>query len=265
MDSLKKVLGFVELILALKFLSNADLASHLGILKREIFLAIWVLFGLGMTGYLYGIYKFKSESSKGRRTPIRMIFGTVALAFTLYSAVGISGQPLPLFSGFLPPDYYSIYPKKSQCPLELSCFHDYDEGLAYARKVNKPVFIDFTGYNCANCRKMEENIWNQPNVYPLLNEKYVVISLYVDDNDRKLPDSMIYKSPLTGATRTSYGAKWSDFQTVCFKSNIQPQYALISPDERLLNYTWKDGFDPNAKKFQDFLECGLSTFKSLKK
>lgn len=263
MDSLKKVLGFVELILALKFISNADLVSHLGILKREVFLIIWVLLGAGMTLYLFGLYKFKSESEKGRRTPIRMIFAVVALSFTLYSAYGIRGNPLPLFSGFLPPDYYSLYPKKTQCPLDLSCYHDYDEALAYAHKVNKPLFIDFTGYNCANCRKMEENVWNQPNIYPLLSEKYVVVSLYVDDNDRLLPASMIYRSPLTGDKRTSYGAKWSDLQTVCFNSNIQPQYALISPDERLLRSTWREGFNQDAKKFQDFLECGLDAFKKL--
>jgi thiol:disulfide interchange protein len=264
MDSLKKVLGFVELILALKFISNADLVSHLGILKREIFLIIWALLGAGMTLYLFGVYKFKSESEKGRRTPIRMIFAVVALSFTLYSAYGIRGNALPLFSGFLPPDYYSLYPRKTQCPLDLSCYHDYDEALAYAKKVNKPLFIDFTGYNCANCRKMEENVWGQPNVYPLLSEKYVVVSLYVDDNDRLLPASMIYRSPLTGDKRASYGAKWSDLQTVCFNSNIQPQYALISPGERLLRSTWREGFNQDSKKFQDFLECGLDAFKKLR-
>ena len=260
MDSLKKVLGFVELILALKFLSNADLVIHLGLLKREVFLMIWFVLGAGMTLYLFGLYKFKSESTKGRRTPIRMFFATVALAFTCYTAYGISGNSLPLFSGFLPPDYYSLYPKKTQCPLDLSCFHDYDEAVAYARKVNKPILIDFTGYNCANCRQMEEKIWSKPNVFPLLSEKYVVVSLYVDDNDKMLPQSMVYHSPANGELRRSFGAKWSDFQAICFNTNTQPQYALIAPDGPLLRSTWQ-GYDDNPKKFEDFLVCGLDAFR----
>ena len=260
MDSLKKVLGFVELILALKFLSNADLVIHLGLLKREVFLVIWFVLGVGMTLYLFGLYKFKSEGTKGRRTPIRMVFATVALAFTCYTAYGISGNALPLFSGFLPPDYYSLYPKKTECPLDLSCFHDYDEAVAYARKVNKPILIDFTGYNCANCRKMEEKIWSKPNVFPLLSEKYVVVSLYVDDNDKMLPQSMIYHSPANGELRKSFGAKWSDFQAICFNTNTQPQYALIAPDGPLLRSTWQ-GYDDNPKKFEDFLVCGLDAFR----
>ena len=263
MDSLKKVLGFVELILALKFLSNADLVIHLGLLKREVFLMIWFVLGAGMTLYLFGLYKFKSESTKGRRTPIRMFFATVALAFTCYTAYGISGNSLPLFSGFLPPDYYSLYPKKTQCPLDLSCFHDYDEAVAYARKVNKPILIDFTGYNCANCRQMEEKIWSKPNVFPLLSEKYVVVSLYVDDNDKMLPQSMVYHSPANGELRRSFGAKWSDFQAICFNTNTQPQYALIAPDGPLLRSTWQ-GYDDNPKKFEDFLVCGLDAFKKHK-
>ncbi len=263
MDSVKKVLGFVELILALKFLSNADLVGHWGILKREVFLTIWALLGLALFLYLIGVFRFKSESGVNTKSPIRIGVALIVLAFTLYSAYGIAGHDLPLLSGFPPPNFYSVFQKKTQCPDDLSCFHDYDEALEYARKVNKPIFIDFTGYNCANCRRMEENIWTDPSVYQLMSQKYVIVSLYVDDYQRKLPDSLQYASPANGESRSSYGNKWSDFQAICFNTNTQPQYALISPDEHLLNNTWK-GYDPSPHKFQEFLSCGLDAFKSVK-
>lgn len=265
MDSVKKVLGFVELILALKFLSNADLVGHWGILKREVFLGLWVLLGLALFLYLIGfLIKFKSETNVNYKSPVRLFFATVALIFTAYSAYGLTGNELPLFSGFSPPNYYSIFPKKTECPNELSCFHDYDEGLAYAKKQSKPVLLDFTGYNCANCRRMEEKIWTDAGVYQQLNEKYVIVSLYVDDYEKKLPDSLQYHSPMNGDLRDSYGKKWSDFQAYCFGTNTQPQYVLISPDEKLLNNSWK-GYDADAGKFKNFLDCGLDAFKTTNK
>jgi len=264
MDSVKKILGFVELILAMKFLSNADLVGHWGILKREIFLGIWVLLGGALFLYLIGVIKFKSEGHSNNKAPIRIAVALLVLGFTLYSGYGALGNDLPLLSGFPPPNYYSIFAKKTECPDDLSCFHDYDEALAYARRVNKPIFIDFTGYNCANCRRMEENIWKDQSVYLRMSQKYVIVSLYVDDYQRKLPDSIIYASPVNGEKRSSYGNKWSDFQAICFNTNTQPQYALISPDEKLLNNTWK-GYDADAHKFQDFLDCGLDAFHGLQK
>jgi thiol:disulfide interchange protein len=260
MDTLKVVLGFVELILALKFLSNADLVGHWGILKREIFLALWVVFGLMIVLYLLGILKMKGSENVNPKSPVRLTFIVLFGAFTLYSAYGLAGKNLSLFSGFLPPNYYSIFKQKSNCPNNLSCFKDYDEGLAYAKKVNKPLLIDFTGYNCANCRRMEENIWTDPEVYKTINEEFVLVSLYVDDYQKKLPDSMKYVSPFNGSMRDSYGHKWSDFQTTCFNTNTQPQYVLISPDEKLLNTPW-NGYDADAGKYQSFLECGLSGMK----
>jgi thiol-disulfide isomerase/thioredoxin len=263
MDSVKKVLGFIELILAMKFLSNADLVGHWGILKREVFLGSWVLISLSLFLYLIGVLRFKSES-RTTRSPLRMGIAVFVLLFTIYSAYGMTGRDLPLLSGFPPPNYYSVFAKKTQCPDDLSCFHDYDEALVYARMSGKPIFIDFTGYNCANCRRMEENIWKDQSVYLRLSQKYVVVSLYVDDYQRMLPDGMAYISPANGEQRTSYGTKWSDFQAICFNTNTQPQYALISPDEKLLNPTWK-GYDADPKKFQDFLDCGLDAWKTLKK
>lgn len=262
MDTVKKVLGFVELILALKFLSNADLVGHWGILKREVFLGIWVVLGGALFLYLIGVIKFRSEGPINRTAPVRLAVAIAVFAFTAYSAYGMVGNDLPLLSGFPPPNYYSLFERKTDCPDDLSCFHDYDEALAYAKKVNKPIFIDFTGYNCANCRRMEENIWRDPEVYRRMSQKYVLVSLYVDDYQRALPKAEQYNSPVNGELRESYGKKWSDFQAVCFNTNTQPQYALVSPEERLLNNSWK-GYDANPKKFQDFLDCGLDAFKSL--
>jgi thiol:disulfide interchange protein DsbD len=262
MDSVKKVLGFVELILAMKFLSNADLVGHWGVIKREVFLAVWAVLSLALFFYLIGILKFKSEGPANTKSPIRLGIAVFVLAFTVYSIYGVAGNDLPLLSGFPPPNYYSIFAKKTQCPDDLSCFHDYDEAVEYARKVNKPIFIDFTGYNCANCRRMEENIWKDQSVYLRLSQKYVVVSLYVDDYQRRLPEPQVYVSPVNGEQRASYGTKWSDFQAICFNTNTQPQYALISPDEKLLDPTWK-GYDPDPKKFQDFLDCGLDAFGKL--
>ena len=260
MDTLKVVLGFVELILALKFLSNADLVGHWGLLKREIFLALWMLFGLMIVLYLLGILKMKGSENVNIKSPVRLFFIVLFSAFTLYSGYGLLGKNLSLFSGFLPPNYYSIFKQASNCPNNLSCFKDYDEALAYAKQVNKPLLIDFTGYNCANCRRMEENIWTDPEVYKTINEEFVLVSLYVDDYQKKLPDSMKYISPFNGSIRDSYGHKWSDFQTTCFNTNTQPQYVLISPDEKLLNTPW-NGYDADAGKYQNFLECGLSGMK----
>jgi thiol:disulfide interchange protein DsbD len=262
MDTVKKFFGFAELILAMKFLSNADLVGHWGIVKKEIFLAVWVALGLALFLYLIGVIRFKSESPINRKAPIRIIIASLVFIFTAYCAYGLSGHEVKLLSGFIPPDYYSIFPKKTECPDDLSCFHDYDEAVAYARKVNKPVFIDFTGYNCANCRKMEETIWTNPDVYQRMSQKYVIVSLYVDDNRKKLPENMIYNSPDNGDKRTSYGDKWSDFQAICFNTNTQPQYVLISPDEKLLNNSWK-GYDADPKKFKDFLDCGLTAYATL--
>src|SRR5690606_32865535 len=140
-----------------------------------------------------GILKMKGNE-KVRLSPVRLFFAGVFALFTAYCAYGLAGNNLSLFSGFLPPNYYSFQKKKTDCPNELNCFRDYDEGLAYAKAQNKPILLDFTGYNCANCRRMEENVWTEPSVYKLINENYVLISLYVDDYERKLPDSMQYIS-----------------------------------------------------------------------
>lgn len=260
MDSLKVVLGFVELILAFKFLSNADLVGHWGILKREVFLIAWVIFGGLIVLYLLGILKMKGSENVNLKSPIRLFFIALFSFFTLYSAWGIPGNDLPLFSGFLPPNYYSLRAKATQCPNDFNCYKDYDEGLAAAKREGKPMLVDFTGYNCANCRRMEENIWTDAAVSKRITEDYILVSLYVDDYEKKLPDSLHYVSPFNGSKRTSYGHKWSDFQTLCFNTNTQPQYVLISPNEKILNTPW-NGYDADAKKYKEFLDCGINELK----
>lgn len=263
MDAVKKVFAILELMLAIKFFSNADLAGHWGILKREIFLAFWIALGVFLILYLMGFVKIGDNTNIDRKHPVRLTLTALAVAFVGYCFWGLIGKDVPLFSGILPPNYYSIFPKVNSCPNDLSCVKSYKEGLALAKASGKPLLIDFTGFNCANCRRMEENIWTDPEVFHLLNDKYIIASLYVDDYQNALPDSLVYISPRTGEKRSSYGHKWSDFQTICFNSNTQPQYVLISPDERLLNKPWS-GFEADAKKYQDFLECGLDAMKQVK-
>jgi thiol:disulfide interchange protein len=190
LNSVKVVLGFLELALAMKFLSNVDLAYHWGLLKREVFIAIWiVIFGL-MGLYLLGKLKFSHDSDMHHLGTGRLIVAIITLSFTVYLIPGLWGAPLRAISGFPPPDFYKEWTLKGEtgsashsetCPHNLNCFHDYEEGMAYAQQVGKPVMIDFTGWSCVNCRKMEDNVWSQPAVLKIISEDYVLISLYVDD------------------------------------------------------------------------------------
>lgn len=182
MTTVKVVLGFLELALAFKFLSNADLVGNWGILKREIFVGIWVVLFVLMTLYLFGLFRFPHDGPKKNLSPSRKIVGLISFAFTVYLVLGLfKVTSLKLLSGFPPPGFYSVVETESDCPLGLDCFKDFEEGVAYAKEVNKPILLDFTGWACVNCRKMEENVWSDPNVYPLLKDEYVLISLYVDD------------------------------------------------------------------------------------
>ncbi len=256
LNSVKVVLGFVELIFAVKFLSNADLVSHWGILKREIFLGLWVALGAGMFFYLIGTLKFPHDSPIQKLSPLRIGFAGLALLFTVYTAYGIPGNDLKLFSGFPPPKFYSLMEQKSECPNNLNCFHnDYEGGMAYARKNNKPVIVDFTGWACVNCRKMEENVWTDPSIYKLLNDDFVLISLYVDDKEM-LPDSAQYVSDFTGKKVRTVGNRFSEFEAKYFNENTQPLYVLLSPDEKLLNKPRP--YTPDIQTYAEWLQCGLN-------
>lgn len=259
LNTVKVVLGFVELALALKFLSNADLVAHWGIMPRELFFALWILIGLGLFAYLMGWIRFPHDS-KGQKIGIwRKAFGILVLAFSIYLMPGVTNTRyanLSLVSGFPPPHCYSLYSHPVNCEEPLK---DYDEALQLAKKEGKPILIDFTGWACVNCRKMEENVWPDPKVKALM-EKYVLVSLYVDDK-AKLPASQqfIYTAK-DGSKRkiVTVGDKWSNFQTENFNASSQPWYVAISADEKLL--TAPVGYTPNTSEYAAWLECGLAAY-----
>jgi thiol:disulfide interchange protein len=263
LNSVKVVLGFVELALALKFLSTVDQAYHWNILQREIFIALWIIiFGL-MGLYLLGKIKFSHDSDLAHLSVPRLLFAIVTLSFTLYLIPGLWGAPLKLISGFPPPLFYKEWTAKGEvhnCPHDLNCFHDYDEGMAYAKKQGKPVMIDFTGWGCQNCRKMEENVWIEPEVYKRLSEKYVLISLYVDDKTALPQDQQI--SPYSGKKIKTIGNKWSDFQTEIYERNSQPTYVLLDNRANLL--AEPRGYTPDVNTYSKFLEEGLCRYDQRK-
>ena len=238
LNTTKVVLGFLELALAFKFLSNADLVKHWGILKLEVFLGIWIIIFIGLALYLLGKIKFPHDSPIKKLSFSRMTFGILVVAFSVYLISGFrvnkdtnTFTSLTLLSGLAPPVGYSfLYPK--ECPNNLECFKDLKEGIAYAQKVNKPIILDFTGYACVNCRKMEEHVWPDEKIDALIRNGYVLISLYVDDKEELPEDEQILVSRINGGTRQliNYGHKWAHFQTQFFQSNSQPFYVLLSAD-----------------------------------
>ncbi|MGG8497126.1 cytochrome c biogenesis protein CcdA [Tenacibaculum sp. TC6] len=264
LNTVKVILGFLELAFAFKFLSNADLVGHWNLLKREVFIGIWTLLALLMALYLFGFIGKKY----GKISLFRVLLGLLVLGVAVYLAPGVMQKPAwdqsKLLSGFAPPKFHSIYKQDNQCPLNLNCFKDFDEGLAYAKSVNKPVILDFTGWACVNCRKMEENIWSHPDIYKILNDDFVLISLYVDDHQRVLPESeqFDYLKPNGKVKRIrTYGDKWATLQIANFKTASQPFYVSLSPDLEVLNspeqYTDKDAY-------HRWLSTSLDRFKESK-
>ena len=263
MNTFKIILGFLELGFAFKFLSNADLVEHWGILKREIFIGIWVIISILLSLYLIGVYKFPNESHVVKRSKFNMILSLMFLVFAIYLSPALlpsGSNSARLLSGFTPPSFYSIYPKPNDCPLGFNCFKDFNKGLEYAKDKNKPILLDFTGWACVNCRRVEENIWTDPNVFDLINENFVLISLYVDDRKKlKLTDQLDlkYKSGKIKEIRT-IGDKSATIQALNFKSASQPYYVLLDPNLKILNspiqYTSKE-------VYQNWLEEGLREFK----
>lgn len=285
LNSVKVVLGFLELALAMKFLSNVDLAYHWNWFDREIFLVLWiVIFGL-MGLYLLGKLKFSHDSPVTFISIPRLMISIVVLSFTIYMIPGLWGAPLKSISAFLPPqgtqdfDLYTptltggsgstatVTPAEGKhkyadlfhAPLNLNVFFDYDEGMAYAKKAGKPVMIDFTGHACVNCRKMEANVWPDKAVYSKLNNDYVIIQLYVDDKT-ELEESEKYTSTFSGKAIRTIGNKWSDVQAAKFNSNSQPYYVLLGHDEQILVPPTGANYDP--EEYLHFLESGLTAFKN---
>ena len=250
MTTVKVVLGFLELALALKFLSNADLVAHWGILKREVFVGIWTLISLGLTLYLFGIFRFPHEVkmplSKGRKL---VAVGVLILTSYLFLGFVSEENKLRLFSGFPPPEFYSLNTQDSNCPLGLECYKDFEQGKQAAVIANKQILLDFTGWACVNCRRMEENVWADPAVYELLNERYIIISLYVDDRENLTPESQFIFQYPDGRIKeiNTIGKKWATFQAINFNTASQPFYIQMTSDGELLNtpiqYTDKVTFE----------------------
>jgi thiol:disulfide interchange protein DsbD len=283
LNSVKVTLGFLELALALKFLSNVDLAYHWEWFDREVFLVLWVVI-FGMMGmYLLGKLRFSHDSDMPFITLPRLFLAIITLAFTLYLVPGLWGAPLKAVSAFLPPqdtqdfDLYTPsllgggtaaarpeadatphkYAELFHAPLGLNAFFDYDEGMAYAQKMNKPVLIDFTGHACVNCRKMEANVWPDKQVLPLIRDKYVLIQLYVDDKT-ELPAAEQYVSKYSGKKIKTIGNKWSDMQASRFNANSQPYYVLLGREGKQLAPAEGANYEPD--NFVRFLSGGLQTY-----
>ena len=255
LKNLKVCLGFIELALAFKFLSNADLVEGWGILKRETFIIIWVIIFLSMSLYLFGSYFGKLKFN------YKSISGWLFLLFSIFLLSGLyDSKNVRLLSGILPPEFYSIEEKESECPLGLNCFKNYDEGKEYAVKNNKIILLDFTGWACANCRRMEENVWSKPKIYDLLDNNYVIISLYVDDRT-KLSDIEKFKY-INKSGKIQYinnvGRRWSLFQQINFNNASQPYYVAMLPSGKILSEPIQFTSD---KKFQNWLETSIEESK----
>ena len=255
LKNLKVCLGFIELALAFKFLSNADLVEGWGILKRETFIIIWVIIFLSMSLYLFGSYFGKLKFN------YKSISGWLFLLFSIFLLSGLyDSKNVRLLSGILPPEFYSIEEKQSECPLGLNCFKNFDEGKEYAIKNNKIILLDFTGWACANCRRMEENVWSKPKIYDLLDNNYVIISLYVDDRT-KLSDIEKFKY-INKSGKIQYinnvGRRWSLFQQINFNNASQPYYVAMLPSGKILSEPIQFTSD---KKFQNWLETSIEESK----
>lgn len=264
LTTVKVVLGFLELALAVKFFSNADLVKQWGFLKREVFIAIWIAIGLATVLYLLGVIRFKN-SGKPRMTPWRVGFIILFSIITLYLIPGVTNTKwanLHLISGFPPPLSYSIYERKLNFePMK----NDYELALQLAKEQNKPLLIDFTGWACVNCRRMEENVWIDSDVEKLMKEKFIVVSLYVDER-KKLPlTEQIDYTTKNGSNKSivTVGDKWATFQSENFNAVAQPQYAIIGTDEKALTKT--KSYTPDSNEFREWLQCGLEAFNKSQK
>jgi cytochrome c biogenesis protein CcdA/thioredoxin-related protein len=264
MNELKAVFGFIELAMAFKFLSNADLVKQWHLLEREVFIGSWIVIGAAIVLYLLGVFRFSGDG-RPRFTPVRIFFIVLFSVITLYLIPGLTNTKmadLRLVSGFPPPFNYSVYKPSVNYqdgvkPLQ----NDYDKALQMAKEQNKPILIDFTGWACVNCRRMEENVWVDGEVKRLMTNDFVVVSLYVDER-RKLPvaERMDYKtSDSTLKSIVTVGDKWATFQAENFYAVSQPQYAIISPDQIALTKT--KAYTPTALQFAEWLKCGLDAYK----
>ncbi|WP_144281784.1 protein-disulfide reductase DsbD family protein [Chryseobacterium echinoideorum] len=267
MNTVKVVLGFVELALALKFLSKADLVSKTFLIKRELFIAIWIIIAIGLVIYLFGLIRFPHDDKKPKISTTRKIIGVLGIGFVIYLIQGLIPAERPklqLLSGILPPLNVSYFHDEKDGILGMKPEHDFFNAIELAKKENKPILIDFTGYGCENCRKMEEFVWSEPDILPILQNDVVLASLYVDDKE-ELPEDQKTKIDLgDGQVKKvkTIGDRWSLFQTANFNNNSQPHYVLLTPDGKVINNPVSGYME--KEKFKKFLECGVNYFKNKK-
>jgi thiol:disulfide interchange protein DsbD len=278
LNTVKVVLGFLELALAFKFLSNADLVLQLHLLEREVFLVIWIAIFGTLAFYLFGKITLPHDSPIAHISVGRLSLGLLVLSFTIYLIPGLWGAPLRLISAFPPPMEYSesplgigssnvgsasaaVLPEGAKLgPNQIVVFDDYDKGLAYAKTVNKPIMLDFTGHACVNCRKMENNVWSDASVLPILKNDVVVISLYVDDK-RPLPESEQFTSKTTGSEIETIGDKWTDFMISKYNTNTQPLYVLTDLEGKNLNDKQPTISYVSIEEYEAWLKEGILKFK----
>ncbi len=268
MSSVKVVLGFIEIALAMKFISVADLTMGWKIMPYELFLSIWFICALCIVIYLFGKIKFPHDSPIKKFSNTRRAFIGVFMVATVYLLMGFKVDKQSetfdtpdLLSGLAPPAGHSyIFPK--HCPLNLECYKDFAEAQEVAKAQNKPIFIDFTGHGCVNCRKMEDKVWGEDEILPLIRDEYVLVSLYVDE--RKELDEP-YVSKLSGKKMRNVGNKWADFQAIHFETNSQPYYVLVAPMKdgsfKILNQP--TAYDEDVDAYREFLECGIRQFEAI--
>ena len=283
LNTVKVTLGFLELAFALKFLSTADLVWQAHLLERELFIAIWVAIAFMTAFYLLGAFRMPLDSPVQTISVSRMGFAMVFMIMAFYMLPGIFGAPVKLIAGFPPPEHYAeskngaftqpmiqvagagtetaahSVASGEHCPNNLPCFNDYQAGLAYAKEVGKPIMLDFTGWGCVNCRKMEENVWKDERVHQRIRDNVVLISLYVDERTN-LPKDEQYVSEITGRKIKNIGNKWSEFQEVNFKEVSQPLYVILGHDD-LNPLIEKSAYDLDVEAYIDWLDRGVAAFK----
>lgn len=281
LNTVKVTLGFLELALAFKFLSNADLVLDLHLLEREVFIAIWIAIFGALAFYLFGKIRLPHDSPVTHISVGRLSLALVTLSFTIYMIPGLWGAPLNLISAFPPPQHYSESPygvgftkigsggasshdnlpegAHLMAPHDILAFNDYDMGLAYAKKVGKPVMIDFTGKACVNCRKMEQNVWVKPKVLDILKNEVILISLYVDDRTFLPKDEVVESKLRPGKMLKRVGEKWSELQTIKYKANTQPMYVLMDHEEN--NLIDPVAYTPDVDEYYSWLKKGIQNFK----
>jgi thiol:disulfide interchange protein len=280
LNTVKVTLGLLELALAFKFLSIVDQTYHWGILDREINIALWVVIFTILGFYFLGKIRLSSDVVIEKITVPRLMLAIATFSFVVYLVPGLWGAPLKALAGYLPPMYTHDFdivsltrnekqnqiceePKYSDflhLPHGLKGYFDYDQALACARQQNKPLFIDFTGHGCTNCREMEANVWSDPSVLEKLRNDFVVVALYVDDKT-ELPESEWYTSKTDSKIKKTIGKQNADLQISNLNNNAQPFYVLVGKDERVL--AWPKAYDKSVENFVKFLESGKKTYNAL--